>query len=111
MQLVIFLQRLGAPQLMPGVRLRCSTSPDESGRNMEARGKRAARRPWILVDTIPRPEGAQYSVARFAGSVSQGDVIPGLRSSRCIGTRSPGAKLCRPDSSGLVDADIRVDAL
>ena len=62
---------------------------------MVARGKRAARRPGSQLDKIPRPEGAQYSVARFAGSVIQGERGPGLRSSRYIGTRSPGAKLFR----------------
>jgi hypothetical protein len=45
-------------------------------RNMVARGKREARCPWILLDKIPRPEGAQYSVARFAGSVIQGGRAP-----------------------------------
>ena len=33
---------------------------------------------------IPRTEGAQYSVASFAGSVIQGDGIPGLRSLRSL---------------------------
>ena len=28
--------------------------------------------PGYLLDKIPRPEGAQYSVARFAGSVNSG---------------------------------------
>ena len=51
---------------------------------MVARGKRTARRPWILVRYEPRPEGAQYSVARFAGSLIQRNVIPGLRSLRSL---------------------------
>ena len=47
--------------------------------------KRSARRPWIILDRIPRPfKGAQYSAARFAGSVIQGNVIPGLRSLRSL---------------------------
>ena len=42
----------------------------------------AALGSWL--DKIPRPEGAQYSVARFAGSVTHMDVIPGLRSLRSL---------------------------
>ena len=42
---------------------------------MVARGKSRRSRdaaPGYLLDKIPRPEGAQYSVARFAGSVNSG---------------------------------------
>jgi len=46
---------------------------------MVARGKREARRPWI----------------ELCGLCNHGDAIPGLRSSRYIGTRSPGATFCR----------------
>src|SRR5688572_13993463 len=44
----------------------------------------SAHRPLILVDRIPRPEGAQYSVARFAGSVIPRNETPGLRSLRSL---------------------------
>ena len=60
--------------------------------------------PGSLFDKVPGPEGAQYSVARFAGSGIQGEVIPGLRS-------LTWAIFRRPDVSGLVDADKRVDSL
>ena len=50
------------------------------------------------LDKIPRSEGAQCSVARYAGPV-----IPG----GC----DPRVTFCRPEISGLVDADIHVDSL
>jgi hypothetical protein len=43
--------------------------------------------------------------------IFRGDIIPGLRSSRYIGTRSPGATICRPDRSGLVYAYIRIELM
>jgi len=64
---------------------------------------RAAARP-ALIALLNQPPASRASVIHK-------EVIPGLRSSRHIGTRSPGATLCRPDSSGLVDAPIRVDSL
>jgi hypothetical protein len=54
------------------------------------------------------------SVARFAGLGSLGDMIPGLRSSRYIGTRSPGARLCRRSAAGCqkhAGFDLRRSAL
>jgi hypothetical protein len=93
-----------APHLKAGTGLRRSTSREAA--EYGSQGQARSARPWIVLDKIPRPEGAQYSVARFAGSV-------------ITGTRSPG--YARPDTSGLahpglpsaaaprlIDADIRV---
>ena len=77
---------------------------------MVARASAQRAAPGYLLDKIPRPEGAQYSVARFAGSVnSGGDLIPGLRSSRYSGLAHPG--LPSAAAPRLVDADIALTRL
>jgi len=81
--------------------LRRSTSREAA--EYGSQGQARSARPWIVLDKIPRPEGAQYSVARFAGSVIRGHAIPGLRSLRSL---SRGYLL--PPLRGSLKRDIRV---
>ncbi len=73
---------------------------------------------WLHMRSVPgavatgfrdKLESARHSsVARFAGSIFQGCAIPGLRSSRHIGTRSPGATLM-PSLRGWLNKLVQVE--